>query len=90
MRSLRLNQKLAFNYACTVQNPALFMEMRLGKTLVAIRWTKYRNLWKNLIVGPYSVYKSWFDELVLEEEDKWGIIPLFGSRDERLQILDQN
>lgn len=90
MRTLRKNQKIAFKYCCAVQNPALFMEMRLGKTLVTIRWARYRRCWKNLIVGPYSVYKSWLDELCLEEEEKWGIIPLFGNKDDRYRILDQN
>lgn len=90
MRFLRLNQKLAFKYSTTVQHPAFFMEMRLGKTLVTIRWARYRRLVKNLVIGPYSVYKGWYDELCMEGEDKWGIVPLFGTRDERLETLDLN
>lgn len=89
-RLLRLNQKYAFKYACNVQHPAFFMEMRLGKTLVTIRWSQYRRNWKNLIIGPYSVYKGWLDELYLEDETKWGVVPLFGTRDERLELLDYN
>lgn len=90
MRSLRLNQKQALAYSCKVVHPAFFMEMRLGKTLVTIRWAKYRRLWKNLIIGPYSVYKGWRDELALEDEEKWGVVPLFGTREERLQTLETN
>lgn len=90
MRSLRLNQKQALAYSCKVLHPAFFMEMRLGKTLVTIRWAKYRRLWKNLIIGPYSVYKGWRDELALEDEEKWGVVPLFGTREERLHTLEMN
>lgn len=38
---------------------ALFMEMRLGKTLVMVRWLKTLDVKKVLIVTPYSVMDTW-------------------------------
>lgn len=90
MRPLRLHQKQAFYYCCDTPNPALFMEMRLGKTLVIIRWSKYVRLWKNLIVAPYSAIPGWIDELTLEGEDKYGIVELTGMRDKRLRSFDES
>jgi SNF2 family DNA or RNA helicase len=66
------------------------MEMRLGKTLVIIRWSKYIRLWKNLIIAPYSAIPGWIDELTLEGEDKWGIVELTGMRDARLKSFDES
>ena len=48
----------------------LFMEMRLGKTITAIRFAR-RLLWENkngkvLIVGPNSTHKGWFTDLQKE------------------------
>lgn len=86
MRPLRLYQKRAFRYCLQTENPALFMQMRLGKTLVAIRVINFRHEEKNLIVAPYSALYSWGVEL--EQEDENGILELYGPRDDRLQALD--
>lgn len=86
---LRLNQKYAFKYSINVDDPALFMEMRLGKTLVSLRWSQYTQCEKMLIIGPYSVYKSWLNEISLENRDGCGLVTLFGSLIRRKAFLKE-
>lgn len=53
-----------------IQHPALFMEMRLGKTLAAVR--TIRDIWELdtpcLVVAPTTVLSSWEMELTKEDE----------------------
>ena len=66
---LRDYQRSALDYTFRTPHPALFMDMRLGKTLIAIRRIKaYRKCTKILVVGPYSVLKGWMEELTGERE----------------------
>ena len=82
MKQLRPNQRDAFAYTMRVAHPALFMEMRLGKTLVAIRRVKtYADCSKILVVGPYSVLSGWEDDLMSDGE--LGIWRLTGTAEER-------
>lgn len=47
---------------------ALFMEMRLGKTPVVIRWAKgLPDAHRILVVGPMAVLDDWVDELQRED-----------------------
>ncbi len=62
-RPLFVHQKAALDYALAKPHPALFMEMRLGKTLVAIRAIRARELYPCLVVAPLSVLTAWEDEL---------------------------
>lgn len=86
MRTLRKHQRQAFRYAKRRDEIDLFMEMRLGKTLVAIRWAKLKTEWDDpvLIVSPATTLHVWRDELKLE-----GIEPtiLQGSSAKKLQTL---
>lgn len=68
MRELMSHQKLALDYAEKRTRIALFMQMRLGKTLVAIRWADYNRLSTLLVVCPKSVIPPWKTELLLEQE----------------------
>jgi len=65
MKILRPYQVVALRYTKSTDTPALYMEMRLGKTLVAIRrinsYASHIN--KVLIVGPYSVLYGWKKEI---------------------------
>lgn len=84
-RPLRPNQKAAFQYCLSVQHPALFMEMRLGKTLVTIRALKYFAARRILIVSPYSAFFSWENELLQEGESR--PVELGGSKEKRRETL---
>ncbi len=88
------HQKDAFRYTLEFRHPALFMEMRLGKTLVTIRRI---NLYKPmdsdhglriLIVAPNSALGSWMDELKLEKESDVAL--LLGEKKKRVELLRQD
>lgn len=90
MRELRYYQKKALRYTGRVDHPALFMEMRLGKTIVTIRAIKGYPLEESrlvLIVCPYSAMWGWTNELRLEKAKP--IRHLVGSRDRRRKILEK-
>lgn len=82
-RVLREYQRKALAYCFRVKNPKLYMEMRLGKSLVTVRTLKYAK-GNVLVVGPYSVMKAWRKELAAE-----GIpwTELFGTGEERRAAL---
>lgn len=87
MRSLFPHQQQALAYAQRRRSIALFMEMRLGKSAVAIRWMCEQTLpqpRRVLVVGPVSVLPGWIDELQLEGVDASRICWLTGPVRERL------
>jgi len=84
-RPLRPYQVQALKYCKAVKNPALFMEMGLGKTIVAIRYCKSQFLGRNLIVAPYSAFNSWIEELHNEHEPP--AVELIGSRKQRKALI---
>lgn len=88
MRRMYKHQRQAFAYTLQVQNPALFMDMRLGKTLIVIRRVKLYSIkdYKVLVVCPVSAIGSWMEELELEGE---AFVVLRGTRKQRReQIYD--
>lgn len=89
-RPLRDYQKTMLRYSLREEHPALFVQMRLGKTIVAIRSVKVRGLQKVLVVAPYSALYGWSLELDAERESARGIVELYGTRDERLHDLQTN
>jgi SNF2 family DNA or RNA helicase len=65
----RPHQKLIYSYTNKAQHPALFVDMRLGKTLVAVRKIKtYAKCNSVLIVAPYSAFDGWRKTLKAEYE----------------------
>ena len=90
-RPFRPHQQAAFAYTLRQRHPALFMEMRLGKTLVAIRrCLLYKPLnpmlgLRVLVVAPGSALQSWKDELQAEGQDEPAA--LTGERSLRLALL---
>lgn len=86
-RRLYLHQKHAYQFTGHTRHPALFMEMRLGKTLVTVRRLLAERLEPNLIVGPYCCLESWERELIAEGVPESEIGYLTGDRDSRLDVL---
>jgi SNF2 family DNA or RNA helicase len=92
-RRLTPTQRNAFHYCLRRQHPALFMPMRTGKTLVAIRRV---NLYKSLdpeklhilVVAPSSALLAWIDELTAEGEADFRL--LVGKRQDRILRLREN
>lgn len=82
-------QEQALTYCKGQRHRALFMEMRLGKTLVVIREIKQRPQMTTttdliLVVAPSSALGSWEDELINEGE---AYSVLSGTRKKRLDTL---
>lgn len=95
MRPLFPHQQYALDYATKRHSIALFMEMRLGKSAVAIRWLLGQTLPKPrrvLLVGPVSVLPGWIDELQLEGVHPSRIRWLTGRVEDRYTqvMLDQD
>lgn len=66
-RIYRPYQKNMDAYASGVRNPILFVEMRLGKTLVTTRRVAgYGRGMNNLIAAPYSAFPAWRKEMQAE------------------------
>jgi len=93
LRALRRVQRQAFAYTLHEEHPALFMEMRLGKTLITIRRCllyKPRNPsagLRILIIAPSSALPSW--ELELKKERQQDVVYLLGPREKRLELLGE-
>lgn len=83
-RRLLPHQEEALSYCLATPNPALFMEMRLGKTKVVIEWL--RNVrGKILVVCPLSTVRSWKEELEAELEPSPAL--LLGTTKERMEAF---
>jgi len=83
----------SFRYAMEFRHPALFLQMRLGKTMVSVRRI---NLYKPLdpklglrilIVAPSSALGSWIDEL--QEEGESSVQLLIAAKKKRRGFLMQ-
>jgi hypothetical protein len=70
LRKLFKHQKNALFWARGRLAIALFLEMRLGKSAVAIRWARINRRRGGcvLVVAPLSAIQGWMDELKLENE----------------------
>lgn len=66
MRKLLPYQRPVLEYAQRVQHPALFLEMRLGKTLITLRALRLQGAKHVLIVAPLSSLPTWQDEMHAE------------------------
>jgi SNF2 family DNA or RNA helicase len=98
------HQERALDYALNRTAIALIMEMRLGKTLVAIRWME---AWRStlnenptsfpglslpvrfLVVAPLSVLSAWANELALERISETDITLIRGSKLKRTTLVQE-
>lgn len=86
MKKLYGYQQSALNWAATRNRVAFFLEMRLGKTILTIRWVEQKALQKILVICPLSVVWTWQQELFSE-----GIssTPLIGTQQEKKILLEE-
>jgi hypothetical protein len=86
MYVLRPYQSRAFAYTLRVQHPALFIDPRMGKTLITLRRCKtYCKMDRGLITAPFSAWEGWGKEL--KAEGFGAPVLLEGSRKARLGAL---
>lgn len=86
-RQARPYQDKALQYGFNAVHPAYFLEMGLGKALIAIRTVRMFNCKKILIAGPAETFYGWQEELYKEHEPE--AIELTGLNPKaRLKKLD--
>lgn len=83
---LRDYQRRGVRYARRAVHPALFWEMRLGKTLVAIRTVKTYGAGLVLVVAPFSAFQGWREDLWAEGEP--APVELTGTKKRRRGRLE--
>ena len=84
-RVLWEHQKRMLFYCMIVKNPALFVDMRLGKTLVIIRYFEMQSDIKRvLIVAPYSAFPAWQNDLWIEGLEVTEVAGTWAQRRSRL------
>ena len=86
-KSLFPYQHEALSYSRQRSRVALFMEMRLGKTLVCIRWLSNQT-GPILVVAPVEALSGWMDELQGDGISSDRIRLLYGTKKQRLQELE--
>lgn len=87
-RELYQHQNTLLGYCRKTQHPALFVEMRLGKTLVALRAMAERKTQRRpyhaLVAAPTSALASWEKDATLEG---WRVFWLTGTKTQRWTAL---
>jgi len=87
-RAMRSYQSRAFRYTLTRDACALFLEMRLGKTLIVIRSVDFKEAYPCLVVAPLSAFYGWITELRDEGFDDSDIVVVTGyNSDKRYRVL---
>jgi SNF2 family DNA or RNA helicase len=85
MKILQEHQRKILGYTLRTRTPALFLDMRLGKTVITVRRVSaYPDCQRVLIACPYSAFNSWIEEL---QESHQEYVELIGTREERLFLL---
>lgn len=85
-RKLKPHQQLVFDWSLNKRKIALFLEMRLGKTLITIRWLSYWGCTNVLIVCPKTVIPVWINELALDGYSSEKIKVLEGSMEKKKDL----
>jgi hypothetical protein len=89
MKKLRLYQIKALHYLRQHIHAALFVEMRMGKTICIIRHIKQLSgINRVLIVAPYSALAGWREELISENYQEKEIVYLTGTKAKRLKLFN--
>lgn len=72
-RKLLPHQKPVLRYMMTTNTPALFIDMRLGKTILTIEYAVRKGLHRVLVLAPKSAFNSWERELTQEGLDNFKV-----------------
>ena len=88
MRKLLPHQELALKYAMENKKIALFLAMRLGKTIITLRWASQPQIKRVLIVAPLPVLPVWVDEILFEEYAEEDVQVIEGNLKQRKQALE--
>lgn len=86
LRKPMAHQRRALRFALSTPNPALFMEQRMGKSLVALRWAKTYSAERVLVLCAKTSIPSWVNEASLEGID---LVYLPGPNSTRMARMDK-
>lgn len=86
-REAQPHQTEGISYCHEWENPAILCQMRLGKSLIAVRWVKEQGLQTVLLIGPLQVMEGWQRELWLEGENFVSAFDMPANR--RKEIIDR-
>lgn len=88
MKTLMKHQRAGLRRIRPKFQCALFWQMRLGKTLVSIRWAGEKpDAERILVVCPFTVIENWEEHLAEEGE---AYVVLTGSEEQRLRKVEEN
>lgn len=68
-RKLLPHQRPILRYMMSTNTPALFIDMRLGKTILTLEYAIRKGLKRVLVLAPKSAFNSWGKELTVEGID---------------------
>lgn len=88
-RKLYDYQKKALAWAWKRKHVPLFMQMRLGKTIIAIRWAS-QLFGRILVVSPLAVCPVWQEELFLEQHSSAVLVGDWKIKEQILEEDDVN
>ena len=72
-RRLLPHQRPILRYMMGTNTPALFIDMRLGKTILTIEYAIRKGLKQVLVLAPKSAFNSWEKELSVEGLDHYVV-----------------
>lgn len=88
-RKFLKHQKQGWAKAKKLKHLPLFWEMRLGKTLLTIRWARTRpNCSRILVVCPLAVVESW--KLELAEEGEQFVYEITGTQRQKIKAYSES
>jgi len=85
LKILRPYQQIGLDYCMSIDNPALFWDMRTGKTTVAIHACLKWGAKKILVVAPYSTLMGWQKDVY--EDTRKKITVLNQIKNKRYEML---
>ena len=89
MKTLYPYQKDIFEKMKSLKKIALFIKMRLGKTVITLKWLHYINAKRVLILCPKSVMPIWSSEIMDEGYSKDRITIITGNAEERYALAEK-
>ena len=72
-RKLLPHQRPILRYMMSTNTPALFIDMRLGKTILTIEYAIRKGLKRVLVLAPKSAFNSWERELAVEHINSYVV-----------------
>lgn len=90
MRKLKPYQQIVFEELKEKDRAGLFLQMRLGKTVISVKWVAYKKAKRILVLCPKSVMPGWIEELYEEGYRKNNFSLVAGPTEQKYEELKVN